>query len=107
MFKKCFIPLHGVASGVLSHFGLATREDLPGMEELKAAGLLDRRPAISIYAGQANEESLLPADEDEDSSEEAEPLESEEDAEDAEGTEDAEEEGVVIAPFKAEEEPTA
>ncbi|MGB1548121.1 MAG: SMC-Scp complex subunit ScpB, partial [Alphaproteobacteria bacterium] len=41
----------GVTATFLSHFGLATREDLPGMEELKAAGLLDRRPAISIYAG--------------------------------------------------------
>jgi segregation and condensation protein B len=32
--------------GFLDHFGLARLEDLPGMEELKAAGLLDKRPAI-------------------------------------------------------------
>jgi segregation and condensation protein B len=31
----------------LDHFGLESREDLPGVEELKAAGLLDTRPAIT------------------------------------------------------------
>ncbi len=30
----------------LDHFGLERLEDLPGMDELKAAGLLDKRPAI-------------------------------------------------------------
>lgn len=30
----------------LDHFGLEKLEDLPGMDELKAAGLLDKRPAI-------------------------------------------------------------
>jgi len=30
----------------LDHFGLEKLEDLPGMEDLKAAGLLDKRPAI-------------------------------------------------------------
>lgn len=30
----------------LDHFGLESLADLPGMEELKAAGLLDKRPAI-------------------------------------------------------------
>jgi segregation and condensation protein B len=33
----------------LDHFGLANVRDLPGVEELKAAGLLDKRPAISAY----------------------------------------------------------
>ena len=67
----------GVTDAFLSHFGLASRDDLPGIEELKAAGLLDRRAAISIYAGQANdEESLLPPDE-EDAAEEEEALEGE------------------------------
>lgn len=32
--------------GFLDHFGLEKLEDLPGMDELKAAGLLDKRPAI-------------------------------------------------------------
>ena len=30
----------------LDHFGLSSIMDLPGLEDLKAAGLLDRRPAI-------------------------------------------------------------
>ncbi len=30
----------------LDHFGLEKIEDLPGMDELKAAGLLDKRPAV-------------------------------------------------------------
>ena len=30
----------------LDHFGLEKLEDLPGMDDLKAAGLLDKRPAI-------------------------------------------------------------
>jgi segregation and condensation protein B len=30
----------------LDHFGLEALTDLPGAEELKAAGLLDKRPAI-------------------------------------------------------------
>lgn len=32
--------------GFLDHFGLEKLSDLPGMDELKAAGLLDKRPAI-------------------------------------------------------------
>lgn len=39
--------------GFLDHFGLERLEDLPGMDELKAAGLLDKRPAI---------EAMPPAD---------------------------------------------
>ena len=30
----------------LDHFSLGSLTDLPGMDEMKAAGLLDRRPAI-------------------------------------------------------------
>src|SRR5690606_37155504 len=30
----------------LDHFGLESLKDLPGMDELKASGLLDKRPAI-------------------------------------------------------------
>lgn len=33
-------------SGFLSHFGLETVTDLPGIDDLKSAGLLDRRPAV-------------------------------------------------------------
>ncbi len=32
--------------GFLDHFGLASLSDLPGVEVLKATGLLDKRPAI-------------------------------------------------------------
>lgn len=33
-------------SGFLSHFGLESITDLPGVDDLKSAGLLDRRPAV-------------------------------------------------------------
>jgi len=80
----------GVTDTFLSHFGLASRDDLPGIEELKAAGLLDQRPAISIYSSQADdEESLLPLDE---TVEEEEVLK---------------EEGAIVNPFEVEEEPSA
>lgn len=32
---------YATTQGFLAHFGLATRKDLPGIEDLKAAGLLD------------------------------------------------------------------
>ncbi len=37
----------------LDHFGLESVKDLPGIEELKAAGLLDARPAISALGASA------------------------------------------------------
>lgn len=37
----------------LDHFGLASLEDLPGVEELKSAGLLDTRPAINTLGDRA------------------------------------------------------
>ncbi len=33
-------------AGFLDHFGLESLMDLPGMDDLKSAGILDRRPAI-------------------------------------------------------------
>jgi segregation and condensation protein B len=41
----------------LDHFGLAGLADLPGIDDLKAAGMLDKRPAI---------QTLIDRDEDED-----------------------------------------
>lgn len=38
----------GTTDAFLDHFGLETLDSLPGQEELKAAGLLDTRPAISV-----------------------------------------------------------
>jgi segregation and condensation protein B len=35
----------------LDHFGLVSTDDLPGIKELQASGLLDARPAISAYGG--------------------------------------------------------
>jgi segregation and condensation protein B len=48
----------------LRHFGLATLSELPGVEELRAAGLLDTRPAIQVLRPDASEaeagDSALP-----------------------------------------------
>ena len=52
-----------VTDGFLSHFGLDSRDDLPGLDDLRAAGLLDARPAVSAYTEQA-----IPASEDPDAS---------------------------------------
>lgn len=40
----------------LDHFGLSSIKDLPGIEELKAAGLIDKRPAIAAYGAALTEE---------------------------------------------------
>lgn len=37
----------GTTAAFLSHFNLASLKDLPGMEDLKAAGLLDARPVLN------------------------------------------------------------
>ncbi|MBT4220282.1 MAG: SMC-Scp complex subunit ScpB [Rhodospirillaceae bacterium] len=39
----------GTTDVFLDHFGLESIKDLPGTDELKAAGLLDKRPAIDAY----------------------------------------------------------
>jgi len=39
----------GTTDDFLDHFGLESVKDLPGMEELKAAGLIDTRPALAAY----------------------------------------------------------
>jgi segregation and condensation protein B len=56
--------------GFLDHFGLVSLDDLPGVAELRAAGLLDSRPAIATLPGgrvadreaEAAEEGEPPAD---------------------------------------------
>ncbi len=40
----------GTTDAFLVHFGLEGLDDLPGIEELKAAGLLDARPAVESYS---------------------------------------------------------
>ena len=53
-------------SAFLEHFGLEGTEALPGVEELRAAGLLDSRAAISTLATQASAAGhAVPEDEDE------------------------------------------
>ncbi|MFP4097527.1 MAG: SMC-Scp complex subunit ScpB [Alphaproteobacteria bacterium] len=43
----------------LDHFSLESLTDLPGMDEMKAAGLLDRRPAIdTVHQGDLLEEAV-------------------------------------------------
>ena len=55
----------------LDHFGLENREALPGIEELKAAGLLDARSAISTLGAQAMA-AVAPRDDAEGTGEDAE-----------------------------------
>ncbi len=43
----------GTTDSFLDHFGLETLRDLPGKDELKAAGLLDASPAINAYRATA------------------------------------------------------
>jgi segregation and condensation protein B len=49
-----------VTQGFLDHFGLESDRDLPGVAELRAAGLLDNRPApgatLDTGAEEADEE---------------------------------------------------
>jgi segregation and condensation protein B len=61
----------GTTDSFLDHFGLETLRDLPGTEELKAAGLLDASPAINAYRSTAGEG---PSNEDENTGDEDDPL---------------------------------
>ncbi len=45
-----------VTQGFLDHFGLESDRDLPGVAELRQAGLLDNRPAPGALAGDDGEE---------------------------------------------------
>ena len=49
-----------VTQSFLDHFGLENARDLPGLKELRAAGLLENRPAPGLPPGPETE------DEDED-----------------------------------------
>ncbi|MEZ5669707.1 MAG: SMC-Scp complex subunit ScpB [Alphaproteobacteria bacterium] len=50
----------------LDHFELETVESLPGLEELKAAGLLDARPAIHAYGAAETDDAIEDEGDDED-----------------------------------------
>ncbi len=49
--------LWGTTETFLDHFGLKTLDDLPGLDELKASGLLDPNPGLAVYAATAGEDS--------------------------------------------------
>jgi segregation and condensation protein B len=51
--------------GFLAHFGLDTLAELPGVDELRAAGLLDLGPAVLAETSAEPEEALEPAGEEE------------------------------------------
>ena len=44
----------GTTDAFLDHFGLNDIRDLPGMEDLKAAGLLESGPAVNAYASRGS-----------------------------------------------------
>jgi segregation and condensation protein B len=43
--------LYATTGDFLTHFGLASRRDLPGIEDLRAAGLLEPVPALPLESG--------------------------------------------------------
>jgi segregation and condensation protein B len=53
----------GTTDTFLDHFGLESLRDLPGVDELKAAGLLDASPAINAYRATAGEYNTPEAEE--------------------------------------------
>ena len=55
----------GTSNEFLDHFGLARIEDLPGVEELKAAGLLDRRASVTTIAMRAEDHAVSEEDSEE------------------------------------------
>jgi segregation and condensation protein B len=61
----------GTSNAFLDHFGLESIQDLPGIEELRASGLLDSRRGVSAYGTRGGETTLFDTDE---SDETAEPL---------------------------------
>lgn len=71
----------GTSNAFLDHFGLESIQDLPGIDELRAAGLLDSRGGVA-YATRGGETLLFDTDE---SDEALEPLMSGEDGGQADG----------------------
>ncbi len=49
----------GTTGAFLDHFGLESLKDLPGLDDLKAAGLLDARPALAAYGARAGDDGVL------------------------------------------------
>jgi segregation and condensation protein B len=55
---------YGTTEAFLSHFGLDTLGDLPGVDELRAAGLLDARTPVDLSIPEPPAGDALAADED-------------------------------------------
>jgi segregation and condensation protein B len=57
--------LYATTPDFLTHFGLASRKDLPGIEDLKAAGLLDPldETALALDLDTESDEQLESQDE--------------------------------------------
>lgn len=55
---------YGTSEAFLSHFGLDTVADLPGVDELKGAGLLDSRVPTDFSVPEPNDDEDLREDED-------------------------------------------
>ncbi len=53
----------GTSNAFLDHFGLESIQDLPGIDELKAAGLLDSKRGVSAYATRGSETLLFDTEE--------------------------------------------
>ncbi len=49
----------GTTDAFLDHFGLESLNDLPGVEELKAAGLLDSKQGMAAYTARAEDGDTL------------------------------------------------
>ena len=64
----------GTSQKFLEHFNLNEVTDLPGIEELKAAGLLDRRPTRSIFSEITTDVELKSPDSDDGLNESNNPL---------------------------------
>jgi segregation and condensation protein B len=87
---------YGTTSNFLEHFGLEELADLPGIEELKAAGLLSARPPASLVAEAKAQAATTTKPEEEDEEERFSEWDDPEDApsteEDAETEEEIEDE---------------
>ncbi len=55
----------------LDHFGLGSLRDLPGLEDLRAAGLLDTKPMLAPLPGATEDETDAEEDEEDEEDEEA------------------------------------
>ncbi|MBS7540360.1 SMC-Scp complex subunit ScpB [Ancylobacter lacus] len=55
---------YGTTAGFLSHFGLESIQDLPGIEELKGTGLIDARVPAGLTVPLPNDDEGLRDDED-------------------------------------------